>query len=366
MISSLPVENDPGTGKCERRGNLLLESTIQFCNDCKHRYSNESEIFTKLFYSLIGDTTIATKKTISAHLARNPRTPRPIAYYLAMESIEIAAPFLLISPALWERDLLQLIEKLETPYLAIIARRSDVSARMAQALVSRGDKLVCQVLLKNPILKLNSVKAPTFPDLPGEQNNSAIPSVSKTGTFNQSGIELLKLADVGEKHVTAEQNIEANDVASQEVTGNFFERLLKHARNGQYRGLAKEIGERIGMQIDDVEKIVRHENSSSFAIFLKGLNVPRSDVSQILLLVNQRTGRNIADFASSIARYDELPIVACIDIMKNLGARSVDIKNVSSAQAERETLLSGAATARRRQIMAVRPTVMFGDQQKTG
>ncbi|MCF6320985.1 MAG: DUF2336 domain-containing protein [Rhizobiaceae bacterium] len=364
MIARLPAEIDENSNGCERRGNLLLESTIQFCNDCKHRYSNENEIFTKLFYSLIGDTKAATKIKISAHLARNIRTPRPIAYYFAIEPIEIAAPFLLISPVFWERDLLQLVEKLSTPYLAILARRSDISSRLAQALISRGDKLVCQILSKNPVLKLNSVKLPTRALSPLDHDDTA--HSNKSISFSKSGSELLKLAGINNNLANETQSRSQGQPHATHLMSVFYERILKHARAKQYHALAREIGNKIGMSVVDVEKIVRHENSASLAIFLKGLNVPRSDVSQILLLVNQRTGKNIADFTGSIARYDELSVAECMDIMKNLGARNLDFKKNPPAAVPRDTVLNSATTARRTQILNTRPKMTYREQQKAG
>ena len=72
----------------------ILRSPNDFCNSKTYGPTIEIDQFTKLFYSLIGDTDTASKKLISSKLARNHNTPRPIAYYLAMEPIVVAAPTL--------------------------------------------------------------------------------------------------------------------------------------------------------------------------------------------------------------------------------------------------------------------------------
>ena len=131
----------------------MLDATKQFCLRLNNNKQSDKDQYVKLFYSLIAHTDFATRKTISSILARHCYTPRPIAYYLAMEDAEIAAPFLLISPVLWERDLIQLIAKLNSSSLTIIARRADITRNIARELISHGDKTVCNMLSLNGLLK---------------------------------------------------------------------------------------------------------------------------------------------------------------------------------------------------------------------
>lgn len=351
----------------QRRGQILLDATIQFSNQRGKDDVAGADKYSKIFYSLIGDTNVQTRKLISSHLARNPYTPRPIAYYLAMEPVEIAGPFLLISPALWERDLIQLIDKVGPENLAVIARRSDINARVAQALVARGDKRSCLVLGRNPILKLNSINLTN-----GSDNSLPTPISGETFQKGEADLrdakrELMEMASQSGKLGRNSTRPENPITLKAQQSTSIAKRLLAHAKSNKPEMVAREIAVEIHMSERNINKLVTHESSASLVVFLKGLHLSRTDTSQLLLLVNKRVGRNIAEFTSSMEQYDRFSISQCHDIMKNLGAKKLPEEREGSLQSSQQvSQMDDVIQARRRQISSNQAPPMFGALRKAG
>ena len=107
-----------------KSSSILLESTRQFCE--KNRPTIEDiSTYKAFFYQFIGTLPDTDKRQVAAILARNPFTPRPIGLYLAMDKLEVAAPFLLFSPILKELDLKAISRKMGEEYANVISRRKD-------------------------------------------------------------------------------------------------------------------------------------------------------------------------------------------------------------------------------------------------
>ncbi len=386
MPSITEAEIHPATAGHEFRADLLLDATVQFCISQPKQRNNGSDQFKKLFYSLIGYTNNLVKKLISCRLACNQNTPRSIAYYLAMEKIDIAAPMLLISPVFWETDLIRLVKKLDLPYLSIIARRSDVTMRVAQVLIEHGDDNTRRILLANPAAKLNAIRntgANIGVNLDGKQQSTSYQPPTDNETFateikveikvenkaedRQTLVQqLLKLANVNEKGIRPVQEnktINNQDTRPEKSIGT---RLLSHAKAKDYRQVIKVISQQIGMDIEKVEKIVLHENPSSLAIFLKGLGVSAPEASVLLVELNKSVARNIAELASCMEQFNRFSIPQCCDIMRNLGAKLPKIEGDDTSRDYNNTVLSNAVSARRRQIFATPAPVLFGSKSKTG
>ena len=345
------------------RSKLLYDATIQFCNQRGSSRAMGVDQFTKLFYSLIGETDFNTKKLISARLARKSNTPRTVAYCLAMEPIEIAAPFLLISPVFWERDLMQLARRLDAPHLSILARRSDISPAVALELFSRGSNFTRKAILDNPAIDMKNVAQMPEAEadaVPGDNNIS--PDVAPRDQTDDPKENLMKLANAGGRGVkktqTHEDKRQQNPTPGDEIGAS----LLSHAKAGNQNLVIGEITNRIGMEFDEVKKMVLHGDATSFVILLKGIGLSQGDASQLLALVNNFVARDFSELRRCMRQFDRFSGKQCRDIMRNLGAKfpSVPLK---IAPSHSETLLQSAAIARRRQIMLTKAPVLFGSQK---
>lgn len=108
--------------KRTKSSSILLESTRQFC-EINRPTIEDISTYKAFFYQFIDTLPDTDKRQVAAVLARNPYTPRPIGLYLAMDRLEVAAPFLLFSPILKEMDLKAISRKMGEEYAAVIKRR---------------------------------------------------------------------------------------------------------------------------------------------------------------------------------------------------------------------------------------------------
>lgn len=357
MNSNRHCLNYTGTEEQNRRGTLLLEATKQFCNERQHNKPDAANQFKQLFYSLINETSVEMRKLISSRLARNPFTPRTVAYCLAMDVLEVAAPFLLISPVLWEKDLLQLVEKLDVSYLSIVARRSDVTPRIAQALTNRGDKLTCQILIRNPVLNLNRIQSVQSQS----DKISSVPKTQDSIANPKSSAELLELANASGK--IGRKNTPSVDHSDQSKT--IFHRLMAHAKSGSTTQFAQVISDAIDMPLYGIEKIVRHKNSSSLAIFLRGMNFSRAEASQIIIANNNQAAKNISGLTDLMEQFSRRTVAQCQQIMRELGAKKQFLKSDHRPVQDVEAKIENAV-ANRRQVILTKAPRLFGDRRKTG
>ena len=364
MMPTANINTYNTTVESGRRGKLLLDATKQFCIRINNKQSDKDQ-YVKLFYSLVGHTDFATRKTISSVLARYCYTPRSIAYYLAMEETEIAAPFLLISPVLWERDLIQLIKKLNTSSLTIIARRADITGKIAKELISREDKSVCNMLLQNRSLKIDKqMKIELDVILSGDSNivqNNTAPEEARENARN----ELLKLAGAIGKF-GRKNKLPVQKPKEKPTEQPFAEQMLKLAELKEVHKIASAIASRIEISVDNTSKLLSHENGTSLIIFLKGLNFSRSQASRLLLLVNKQVARNITEFTNSMKQFDRFSVVQCQDMMRNLGAKNVANQKIENGDYQNREALNRAAFERRRQITSRYSPTLFGPKRKAG
>ena len=347
----------------EHRAKILYDATIQFCAQQGRKKIDGAEEYKTLFYSFINDVDQKTKKLISSHLARNRATPRSIAYYLALETIEIAAPFLLMSQVFWERDIMQMIGKLSNSHLLIVARRSDITPAIAGALIARGDNLINQVLSKNPTLRLNQVA----------QGNNVTPSYQYTEekTDNNVPVELSKkpaneLLELAQLALTGKQKLNQNsNDTSPDQQNSIAVRMLAHANSHNRIMVARELADHIGMNFEQVEKIVCHENCESLVLFLKGIDFKQSEVAQLLVKLNSNVAHNVSLLNRYIAQYDNFSASQCRDVMRNLGANKLNTAPTYQSQSPDNAILNNAISVRQRQITKSQGPALFGTERRS-
>ncbi len=365
MTFKIETENTSTTASSEHRARLLYDATIQFGTRQGRERVSGADQYKELFYSFIDNIDHKTKKLISSHLARNHNTPRSIAYYMAMESIDVAAPFLLISKVFWECDFLQLIDKVGTSHLLVIARRLDITPRIAETLLARNNKLINQVLSRNPALRLNKYAGGMRTDRSRIIDDGAIgDSIANPKTESPAG-KLLRLARLAGKQKDRRNVVGTNQTTAQEQQQSIRERLLKHAKSNNRNLVTREIAEHIGMEVDQVESIIMHKDCQPFIVFLKGLELSQKETSQLLIMLNCSVAKNIYQLNQYIEKFDRLTISQCRDIMRNLGAKKLsDVQDYQSHMPV-DTALSKAIAVRRRQIDKSLGHIMFGKQRRS-
>lgn len=104
----------------------------------------------RIFEALARDVDASVRRILSRQLCSSPMLPPELARRLAADIDAVACPVLQASQVLGDDDLLAVMASAGPAKLRAISGREQVSARIAQALVERGDEAVVAALLSNP------------------------------------------------------------------------------------------------------------------------------------------------------------------------------------------------------------------------
>jgi uncharacterized protein (DUF2336 family) len=110
----------------------------------------ERALMTEILRQLIHDVEIEVRQALAHRLARERSAPTELVVMLANDRIEVAHPILLHSEILDDDELIEIIHHRTLEHQLAIAMRREVSERVADALVERGDVGVIKALLENP------------------------------------------------------------------------------------------------------------------------------------------------------------------------------------------------------------------------
>ena len=115
----------------------------------------ERALMTEILRQLIRDVEIEVRQALAHRLAREPLAPPELLLMLANDEIEVAHPILLHSEVLGDDELIEIIHHRTLEHQLAIAMRREVSERISDALVERGDVGVGKALLETPQARLS-------------------------------------------------------------------------------------------------------------------------------------------------------------------------------------------------------------------
>lgn len=133
----------------ERRRSLLREVTDLFMATEAAAQIQGSQAFDAVMETLSADLEAEVRAELAARLAPVSTAPRATLRRLANDNIEVAAPVLSRSSALSQDDLLGVVNAKGQAHLALVSQRRDLSERVSDAIVERGDDATLGVLLRN-------------------------------------------------------------------------------------------------------------------------------------------------------------------------------------------------------------------------
>jgi len=131
---------------CERLAQALSQLWRAGADDLPE---DDRERFDSILVRIVPTTTIGTRIELSDSFARSPSPPRGILLVLAHDEIAIAAPILRLSPALGDDDLVDIARRCGAGHMCAIAERPQLSIRVTDVLVLRGDDRVRRVVVAN-------------------------------------------------------------------------------------------------------------------------------------------------------------------------------------------------------------------------
>jgi len=151
-----PEDNAPSPGELlslarnaspDARQRLLL-GVVALC-DASPPSGELSPVLGEIFLTLARQAEREVRKALSERLANVDWAPAALVNVLALDEIEIARPVLASSPILQDDDLLRVLVEASLEHQIAIARRPQISGRVADAVIERGEPAVLTALATN-------------------------------------------------------------------------------------------------------------------------------------------------------------------------------------------------------------------------
>lgn len=117
--------------------------------------SDDVESFDAILLRVAPAATRDARADLSDRIARSPTPPRAVLLVLAHDAIEIAGPILRFSPALGEEDLVDIARRCGLSHMGAIAERPELSVRVTDVLVLRGDDGIRRLVTANAGARLS-------------------------------------------------------------------------------------------------------------------------------------------------------------------------------------------------------------------
>lgn len=126
----------------------LLLGVVALC-DASPPSGELSPVLGEIFLTLARQAEREVRKALSEKLAHADWAPAALVNVLALDEIEIARPVLASSPILQDDDLLRVMVEASLEHQIAIARRPQISGRVADAVIDRGEPAVLTALATN-------------------------------------------------------------------------------------------------------------------------------------------------------------------------------------------------------------------------
>jgi uncharacterized protein (DUF2336 family) len=126
----------------------LLLGVIALC-DAAPPSGELSPVLGEIFLTLARQAEREVRKVLAERLSAADWAPSALINVLALDEFEIARPILASSPVLRDDDLLQVLLRASLEHQIAVARRPNISGRVADAVIDRGDPIVVTALATN-------------------------------------------------------------------------------------------------------------------------------------------------------------------------------------------------------------------------
>lgn len=133
----------------------LLLGVVALC-DASPPSGELSPVLGEIFLTLARQAEREVRKVLSEKLAHADWAPAALVNVLALDEIEIARPILAASPILQDDDLLRVMIEASLEHKIAIARRPQISGRVADAVIERGEPAVLTALATNRTAELSA------------------------------------------------------------------------------------------------------------------------------------------------------------------------------------------------------------------
>ena len=129
----------------------LLLGVTELCDSSPDSFRPEVQaLLDNVFMALVVEAERDIRRALAERLAGAEWAPKALINVLALDEIEIARPIIARSPLLQDHDLIRLLVEATIEHQIEVARRPQLSARVVDAVIDRGEPAVLTALVGNP------------------------------------------------------------------------------------------------------------------------------------------------------------------------------------------------------------------------
>jgi len=145
------LEDTMSCGSAQRRLHALQQVTDLFLAGSRQYSGEQVALFDDVLRRLAAEIEVKARARLAERLAPIANAPSKLIRELAFDdAVEVAAPVLMASPALSERDLVEAASTKSQDHLYAIAHRQTLNEDVTDVLVERGERRVVLSVARNP------------------------------------------------------------------------------------------------------------------------------------------------------------------------------------------------------------------------
>ncbi|GAB4533434.1 MAG: hypothetical protein Tsb0019_35140 [Roseibium sp.] len=142
-------------GTAEARQRLFAQVSELVIGNIDERTERELAIFSEVIIRLYCAGAAGDRARLAQKLGNRADIPVELARRIAEDDVSVAVPVLASCPVFSQDDLLDFAERLDMPHLQVLARRTDLSLEVSDAIAARGDLAVHRILTGNREIRLS-------------------------------------------------------------------------------------------------------------------------------------------------------------------------------------------------------------------
>jgi uncharacterized protein (DUF2336 family) len=345
------LENVIQTGTPERRAQMLKHITALFVEGASRFNDEHVDLFDDVFGRLIVEIETKARAELSHRLAPVANAPSGIVRQLANDDdISVAAPVLLKSKRLADRDLVDIARTKSQAHLLAIASRHGVTERVTDELVRRGDRAVVRGVAENHKARLSNGGFSTLvsraeqdgalaekvglrPDIPPALFRELL--VKATDVVQQRLLEAADpqtQAEIRRVLAKVSRDVEANavrDYAAAQRAVEVMRRdgkldeaaLIAFAKAGQYEQTVAALAALCAVPIDVVDRLMNGDRPDPILILCKSQNWGWQTVRAIITARPGGKGTSSQGLDAAYSNFERLSSATAQRVMRFWQAR---------------------------------------------
>jgi uncharacterized protein (DUF2336 family) len=369
------LEDTIASGTAERRLNALKRVTDLFLSGCRTYSEEQVALFDDVLLRLTAEVEIKARARLAERLAPIGNAPRKLIRVLAFDdAIQVAAPVLISSTLLTERDLVENATSKSQNHLFAIAHRPTLGKAVTDVLVERGDRRVLLSVARNPGAQFSETGFGKLvertrgddelaravgrrPDIPRphfirllETASAAVraklvaANPEAAAEIEEMVTEVASAISQDARNASREYKLASKAARRRQRTHQLSEAAVHAAARSQHFERTVATLATLGQYpVDLVERALLDEGTDMILILLKAAACTRVTAKSILLMNVAGRGMSDHDLDEALARFDRLnPETAKRVIMFHQQRRRVQARQEAQASEAAPTSVAAA------------------------